>query len=280
MSIESFKTWQWVVIGAIVGFVIAAVRIQTGATSSLDDRPGLSLAEFVELASLPVTESQPTFHDLTIYPAVEGKNFITGEYRQSGFFTATKYIPFQLNAPVPFRIPRGPSAPSPTFTVRDYIAQANPSLSYRYVWYASDSAQLMLWTAGSALVVGGIWPLVLRLLVGAGYGRKAPPEPAYDLDRFSHGEVPSASAAAKPPVSDEDAARLTALQQALEAQLGASETTGPTAPAPEQPAPAVVTLSNAPFVPEAGPQEPEEAKDYKGEFYPVARSGPKSDVSN
>jgi hypothetical protein len=267
MGIESIKQWQWAGIGLLVGLGVATVRVQTGASAPLDDRPGILLHQFVGMLSVHGADDQPAVRALTIYPELDGKVFVTGELARGADSPSPTFRPFQLNTPVPFKIPFGPDAPSANYTVRDHLAQNHPDVKYRYAWWASDRAQYALWTGGSLLVIGGLWPLLLRLLVGAGYGKPLA-DPAYDLDRFGHGSDPTA-----PPPADltpAEAAQLEAAARSLETTLASA---GPApagrVPAPDKDSP-VVALSNIPLEPVPTADDVRDPKEYKGQFYPVA----------
>jgi hypothetical protein len=165
---------------------------------------------------------------------------------------------------------------NPRYTVADFVADAkrqNPSLdySYRYAWdarFAYPGAVL-----ASVIVIGGIWPTLLAILIGAGFG-PAVKETAYDLSRFKGGG--EEKKAAKKGPTEADQARVRELADDLERKLLAeAQARGPgveTADVPEvQP---VKELVLAPVeVPAEG--KAEVSKEYGGEYYPVARKGGK-----
>jgi hypothetical protein len=160
--------------------------------------------------------------------------------------------------------------------VRDYLAtlkKNNPDLTirYRFAWWRQTWAIYLLWTGTSLLLIGGVWPSVISLMVGAGLGfNKEDSGPAYDLDRFK-GEATAVPGARREPTAEE-LERLHRLEDELEKRLEA-ERLG--IPMPEdQPA---VAATAAPRQLNGGPLEaatannPAEEHDYKGEFYPVDR---------
>jgi hypothetical protein len=161
------------------------------------------------------------------------------------------------------------------YTVADFMADAkrqNPSLaySYQYAWeprFAYPGAVL-----ASLIVVGGIWPSVLAILVGAGYGPAV--KETYDLSRFKGSPAEKKSAKSGPTEADQ--AKVRELADELERKLLAeAQARGVSNVATDEPAlPAVKELVMAPV--EAPVEEKVEAsKEYGGEYYPVARKGGK-----
>jgi hypothetical protein len=215
--------------------------------------------------------AEPFIVDMTIYPPFEGKQLVTGQISLAPG-RRRNYEPFELLAPIPFAVP-GRETPDENFTVREYLAAKAPNLSHRYAWWANPTAQAAAWFGGSVMLIGGIWPVLLGVLIGAGFGRKrAPAEPEYDLDRFGKDE-PQRMSETKRPVSDEELQRLREVEAELERNLarGSAAVSSEDPPPAEAGSPAgpVKTLAGGPL--EAVAQAAsDEAKDYRGEFYPVA----------
>ncbi len=160
------------------------------------------------------------------------------------------------------------------YTVLDYLNEAGADgkpVPYRLGWWTRPNALLGLWAVGAVVVVGGLWPMLLNLLVGAGFGRPHVEKPQYDLDRFKGGETECKPQPAK--VTAEDQAEMAELEKRLIADLSEN----PVSPA-QQPSVPVVTsprvMASAPSesVPApVGATEDESSRSYKGEFYPVVR---------
>src|SRR5262249_757907 len=122
------------------------------------------------------------------------------------------------------------------------------------------------------LLVGGVWPSIVSLMVGAGLGfNKEDEGPEYDLNRFKHEEDKKKAAAAQPTAAD--VKHLHDLEDELGKKL-AAQAAGQPIPedAPDQAA-AVRKLDGGPLQ-QVVDDKPPEDHDYKGEFYPVDR-GPK-----
>jgi hypothetical protein len=159
------------------------------------------------------------------------------------------------------------------YTLADFLSDAkrqNPSLDYGYQRVWEPRIAYLGWTIASVIVIGGIWPTLLALLVGAGYGR-AEQEPKYDLSRFRSGAEKKKSR--KLPSAAEQA-RVQHLADELERKLLAdAKARGDVAPADTPAAPEPVkTLVTAP-VETVGAEKPAEHKEYAGDYYPVARGG-------
>lgn len=126
-----------------------------------------------------------------------------------------------------------------------------------------------MFALGGLVLVGGVWPTVIQLLVGAGFARPPKPkEPAYDLDRFGH--TSEAVAEAPPPVETDAAlaSRVEQLEEELLADLAATEATRREEPA--MVAPPVRDLKAEPLEPVTEAAKPGADVTYAGEYYPVA----------
>jgi hypothetical protein len=141
-------------------------------------------------------------------------------------------------------------------------------ISYHYAWWMDPKVAFWVYGAGGFLLIGVIWPSIQHQLVKAGLGNAPSDDSDYDLSRFGKGGKQKAAAAPEPV--EEDLSRL----DALEAQVLASM--GPTEPKPvaEEAPTEIRKLDAAPL--EAPDEEETEAaqaqRDFKGEYYPVARA--------
>ena len=120
--------------------------------------------------------------------------------------TTGKYNPYQLIADVPFKMAGSAPAPRADFTIRDYIDQLRKNhseITYRYAWWNLPTAAAAIWGGGAVLLIGGIWPTLVSLMIGAGLGRKKDQESEYDLDRFKGGTEAAAKSASKAPTAED-----------------------------------------------------------------------------
>jgi hypothetical protein len=191
-----------------------------------------------------------------------------------------KYAITHFSADIPFKV--GNIQPkSDTYTIRDYLAEtrtAFPDIDFKYAWWAAPRATYLLWTGGAVLLIGGVWPSLVGLIIGAGLGgpKREKKGEGYDLSRFGKSSAPSKSAAPmKPGVSEADAQQLRDLQEKLEQNVSGMAMTG--GPAAYEGAPATATtvkqLSGSPDPIKPGaPTDSDEPKEYKGEYYPVVKA--------
>ncbi len=156
---------------------------------------------------------------------------------------------------------------NPRYGVADFLADAkqrNAKLDYAYKGSWEPAKAYAYWTIGSLIVVGGIWPTVLNLLIGAGLGRPAK-EPEYDLSRFK-GEPEKAAA----PPAAADGASLQSMTDQLEADLLAGAAARGAAAEEAAEAERVRVLDTSP-VESAAVAGADADKEYGGEYYPVVR---------
>ncbi len=132
---------------------------------------------------------------------------------------------------------------------------------WAYAWWMNRTLSFLFWTGGSVLVIGGVFPSVIAILIGAGYGTST--EDPYDLDQFRQ----EAQDAVPAPQAD-----TAALDSAVEAALignGAAETPDMSV-SPPAPVPVLSTASD-----EASATAPQndDPKSFGGQFYPTTAHG-------
>jgi len=291
MPIEDLKRWHWALIGCVVGLVLGFGQVY-GGNEPATDLPSMGQQEFEEGLRATPRDGLPVLDNVTVYPGSAGEpDLVTMDLRadwglyarirdaQSGTARANtrqvKYVQHRFYARKPFKplipVPGAAAVPGATYTVRDYLkdlskTEAGAAAKYRYAWWREPAKRVALWTAGSTLLIGGVWPTVLNLLTGAGFGRRAPRDPNYDLDRFKSesdagkSDAPTADAGA---VDDHVRKLEEELAKGLAAGVGAAGRDQPAQPQPVKP------LVAAPL--EAPAAAGDEDKEYQGEFYPVVK---------
>lgn len=190
-------------------------------------------------------------------------------------FVATK-LPF---SPRPFyRLPpttKGYERPAVTSypSITDYFDELNRkygagTVKYRYAWWESGLAVMTMYPLGGLLLIGGVWPTVLGLMVGAGFGSKRKKE-EFDLGRY---KAVSAPAGPKGPlVTDKDREQLAAMSAELEKNLQATAASA-TPRAVADTTPAVAKLEGGALQETKKPQEAHSAKSFgadTGDYYPT-----------
>jgi hypothetical protein len=164
-----------------------------------------------------------------------------------------------------------PYNPASNRTVVDFLndaAKMGFPVTYRTAWWKAPKYVYQIWIAGSFVVIGLVWPMLLRLMLEGGLGR--PAEAKYDLKRFK----PEAEKPAAKPVgiTEADLAQVKAMADGLEASLRADA-----GALPQGSATAAVGAATGPVKKLGASAESvqpamseQESKEYKGgEFYPV-----------
>lgn len=146
---------------------------------------------------------------------------------------------------------------------------------FHFAWWETRPATLALWTTGSFILIGCLWPLLVRVIVGAGFGPVRKAKTDYDLDRFK--EVKSKPVVVKQGPTQDDEKKLSDLTAAMEEKLAKfvdnedEETRAENAAVEAK----IRALPTAPLEPLAAgiSKQAEEPKEYTGEFYPVVKTG-------
>jgi hypothetical protein len=301
MGLEDLRRWQWAGIGLIAGLTFGAVQIWTGP--NLDSNVVRRLNSPVEfergLVQQPNTAGK--INDIVVHPVnSDGQVWMT--FRQLRY-TSQRMDPKDPKSPlkalndsvrfniterddkgqfVPYKpVAVRPDHAIPDLTIRKYVAEMqkehpDAQIKYRYAWEEVPRNTMMVSTIGGLILIGGIWPSIVGLITGAGIWGPRRKKEDYDLSRFGSGKEPAKQPAAEPSAAD--MSRLEEMEKELVANLdgfGAKTPTG--APAPAEETPAVRKLTTAPLDNKAAAVDPDEPKEYKGDFYPVARTGGKKE---
>lgn len=272
MHIQDLKRWHWVLIAIPIGLALSYAW--TSMEPSVPRHIGQETFEY-DLAAAPV-EGHPWLDNLVVHPAREGVTVVTGEQlvlRPNE--KLADYKPFAFNALSPYQplapLRRGAAPPpvDPNETVLTYLkknAASHPQLRYRYAWEQQPAVVYAIWTGGAIALIGVVWPMLLGMLVGAGWGYVEKDDSNYDLDRFGHTPEATSAPAVDVGLSAQHLAEVEAeLQRNLEG-FGSGEAAPSTSAAP----PEVRKLDGGPVqampLPEDDPN-----REYKGEFYPVVK---------
>jgi len=222
----------------------------------------LGVVQFERALVQPSVEGQAALIHLLIQPRVGDSQVLTGEELVEVHPAEYAYAPFSVVTQLPYAA----SDDGPMFenfqSRLSAAAKTNPSLSYRYAWWLTPIGIFALWTGTVTFAVGGVWPTILELLIGAGYGKKHPAE-EYDLSRFNP-EQPALSAA--PP---------TAKNVDLPVAFAPGPTAGGTSPQPQViTASPVKVLSSVPLETLIPTHSDAGEKEFGGEFYPTTAHEP------
>jgi len=281
MGIEDVKRWQWILVGLLIGFGMGWVWSGTEAGTS-----GRLISQFNferELTGVEPNTRKPLIVDIVIGPVttdyqnksvqpVSLKRLQQGARSGKIIYTDAEFI-----ASVPYKPTfNGAGVGGANYTVKDYlegVAKRNPAVKYRYGWYEERPAAIAMWTIGATVIIGGIWPTLLNMMVGAGLGgvreKKAKEEDYFS--RFSHEAEPEKAKAAL-AVSEADRDRLDDMNEALERDLaGAGIATTTDTPEGAAAAAEVRKLEGGPLEVAPAMKKPgdDDEIEVKGEYYPV-----------
>jgi len=168
-----------------------------------------------------------------------------------------------------------PWNPADNRTASDFLAAVktiHPDVTYRYAWWRSPHYAYQLWTGGSVLIIGIIWPTLIQMMIKGGLGRPPRATDEYDLSRFKGETEEEEEKKPKVVVTADDLIEMQKLQEKMEADLKESGFLQPAAQggAATTPQPVgVKKLSGGPLE-LAADTKTEEEKNFEGEYYPVA----------
>ncbi len=274
MALQDLGRGHWIAIGLALGLAMGGIQELRRPDIGQGTGCVLTQGEFeAELLSVD-QKGRPKLTDMVIHPPdadqrswIVGRRFhpLSPDSRSTSDSPRRQEI-FRFAAAFPYRrlgdaAREGRSAET-VQAYLDRIKAAHPeaAFTYQYAWWEQTRYGLLIWGMGGILVIGGLWPTLLRIMVGAGLAGPSR-EPRYDLDRFTHEPEP---AVAEPATVN---AELVAEKEQELLEALAAEPSHSDEPAPCKPAAPV--LDNAPLA--ILPVAPEAIKHYTGEFYPVAR---------
>jgi hypothetical protein len=267
MHVQDLKRWHWVLISVFVGLLLSWVW---SAYDWDENLPSVSQQDF-ETGLTGSRNRIGALIDITVMPAVEGKNKVLARHiRPTTVAGKGDARPVVKITDIPYKAGgwRGESEEFPNvLAYLQKVKQDNPDLTFRYAWWREKWAIFTLWTGASVLLIGGVWPSVVSLMVGAGLGFQGEEKgPDYDLDRFK-GEAAKKGAKKEPTAADLQ--HLHELEDELEKKLAAQRAGLPIPEDQPAQAPAAVkTLDGGPLE-NMAPEKPAEEHEYTGEFYPV-----------
>ena len=271
MHVQDLKRWHWAVIALVVGLALSYVWSSVEWDENL---PTIGQRDFETGLTTPFPKEKH-LANVTVMPPQEGKYKVVAEQVRN---TKTPGVidlrPVAYMADTPYKEGawRNDNIEHPN--VREFLKsmqQNNPNagIEFRYAWYREAWAIYLLWTGAALLLIGGVWPSVISLMVGAGLGFNPEEKgPEYDLERFK--AEAEAKKAAGHVATPEELAHLAELEADLEKRL-AAQRAGLPMPEDEEAVPAgTKKLDGGPLEAFVDNKPPEE-HDYKGEFYPVDR---------
>src|SRR5262245_8291427 len=236
MGIERFKRWQWVLIGALVG--IALAYMWTNLATSIEGLKSSDPVAFERDVTLKDDSSGlPFVTSIVIHPAEDSfdgpVNVVTYKRLARDRSGRVGWLSKRMVAKIPYTpvIP-GRVEPTEGMTIQGYLealARSDNTVRYHYGWWLEPKKAAIIGSLLGMLVIGGVWPSLLNVMVGAGLGRRADAEEeARKKSGFDWGSLVRASkkaapvGAGRPQVSSADRQHLQDVADAYERGLAGS----------------------------------------------------------
>jgi hypothetical protein len=270
MHVQDLKRWHWVAIAVVVGLALSYVWSSVEWDENL---PTIGQGDF-ERGLLIKYPQAGHLANVTVMPPEEGKYKVVAEQARPTKEAGTIELrPVAYMADSPYKAGTWRNEAEEFPNVRVYLKKLqenNADVRFKYAWYRETWAIYLLWLGASVLLIGGVWPSVVSLMVGAGLGISGEEKgPEYDLSRFKSEEEKKAAAA-----TSADMQHLHELEDELEKKL-AAQRAGMPIPEDQAAEPAATKKLDGGPLESAAPATPGEEHEYKGEFYPVDRGAKK-----
>ncbi len=177
MRIEDLQRWHWCVVGALVGLGLGWMYLNVPA----DYSHVLGGQDFErELVSRDVQGQSPNILAVTIHPIEQGAygrpvQMLTFEC--ASYLRDEKrwvYLASAFRAELPYQPVTDFISSDKQMSMTNFLELARaqaPWVSFRYAWWEEPRWTLMLWAGGMVLLIGGVWPTIIDLLIGAGLAR-------------------------------------------------------------------------------------------------------------
>ncbi len=294
MGLEYLKRWHWMIIGLILGAMFGGTRLMWRDEDPEGDRT------YDRLQFTDMIKRGMQVRNLVLHPPIDGREWITGEafrYKSGEFYVhriqkpkkwwqfskspATQpavntsgeqgtWVPFPMLAADSTSerpIYKNPATAAEFFAeLQAKYPQAKDLLVYKTAWWEVPKITMGIYTLGGFVVLGLIWPTIANLLAGAGFGKK-PPKDDYDLSRFKSEPEPQTAVA---PVTA-GTSELDALNAKLEAEVAGMFVTKTAIEQENEEEEAAIKQLRMDAVETPTEKAEREEREYKGEFYPVAK---------
>ena len=252
MYVERLKRWQWMIVGVILGCVVATVKLWGG----MAEPPKLeTVAPHIFETQLIEPEKDPSRkrpmeiqqvilhpHEEVIVPGAKERQFreVVTYWVQYPATRKDKDKDWEITChahPRAFILTQDAGQKSvlgdiSKMTGREYLDKLKnhirkldkakypyaKNFEYRYAWLETPRGAYTTFGVAGLAIVGLVWPTIINLLVGAGYGRPVTDdEDDKYLARFKGKSAPHKPI--KVGMTEADLAELAAMEARLEAQL-------------------------------------------------------------
>jgi hypothetical protein len=280
--IRNIKRWQWIAVSLIVGLTLG--YFQQLPSEDWQKKFGGTITQSQFEQSLTREQSGLRwFRDIVVYPEsieIAGKNvpvtIVSGNYF-NGKLELQDGKPAAVWRPRCYIVegayqPLAPAADAKATsqTVLAYLKGVK-DVHFTYAWWRDPNWGMTMWTVGSFVLIGLIWPTVINLIV---FGSIMRPKEERGIDLS---KAASQNPQAGTRVTDADLAAVAQMGGELEAKLAAGA--GVSGSGPQQPADSTARPLTAAAL-EATAEQAHEKKDFgrdKGDFYPTEVHKPHDD---
>ena len=281
MRFDLWKRWQWAIVGVLLGLGVAAVWAGAPDFGVGDGRESFTDVGGREFRRQlrRVVAGTPVMTDITVYPrtTIVGAKVVdpvtfTLTYLRGRNEGATNYFYY---ADVPFEGSGENSYPD----VRTFLGEVAGKgrydhVTYTYAWWRQPKTAYLMGALGGLLLMGGVWPTVLRLAARAGGLPPAVEKESGYGDLGGRGAEPAPAAPAASVEDDEEIDAVMA--HYVNAGAPQSEDEAESAEEDAEAERRLRDLETAPLAPAASAaRDAAERKEYGGDYYPVARSAAK-----
>ncbi len=290
MRVEDLKRWHWVLIAILVGAAMSYIRL--GTVDAMGEGRSSSLWQFEQKLRQPPVKGHAWLRNIVVYPPLQSGISQMGRDGKPHFpikrrvtfdlleplrdGSGMAYRSYQLYVDDPYTRPiNGMRLGEPKGTVLDRLAEAKAAngVQYRYAWWMVPKWSYVLWIGGCVVAIGGVWPTLLNLLIGAGWGRP-PQEKEAPKRAYSSTPEPVENAKRSPSdFSQEDLNRLDEMEKDL---AGFMQNNQDQDIEQENQEAEIRVLNAGPLESATGQQGEEQPKSYAGEFYPTIAHAPKN----
>jgi len=222
MFIRNLKRWHWIVISLLIGLIFGYFNHLPAANWKTSFGEPLIREQF-ENGLVNEQSGLRWFRNITVYPErVEsgGKTIpiliVAGDYFDGRFETqngqrVAVWKPRCFISEGTYDSITPYAGWKPGDTVLDYLKSVKGA-NYRYAWWRDPKWAISLWTAGSFIVIGLIWPTAINLILFGSIVR--PKEAGIDLSK-----VRATPATAEKGPSEADLSAVSKLAEDLESKL-------------------------------------------------------------
>lgn len=277
MQIENIGRWVWMLVGTLLGVLIGYQW--SSVSDNIDGVVRASQVRFEQELTLKDKDGGPLIKGIVVHPAIFSPtddsyvNVVTYQRLAQDKEGKKWWIEKCFIAKIPFEPMNGAVAATPDLTIDKYlteIAGQASGLKYNFGWWMMPKYAMMLGAFGGFVLIGGLWPSLINIMVGAGLGGKREPKQKDDKPLWAY-KGKDAPVKAKPTVSAEQQQELADITAAYQQNVGDASPVGAPAAADTAaaPPPEVRKLESTTLAAAEAPRKEEDDLEIKGEYYPV-----------